>query len=271
MVAFVSPAPVVIPRTVEVAMLKQHSDRVATYFAADFQPQVSFVRKLPEVAEKLAGSLRWKDWSIAPNRILLIERAKGILFHMDHRRLAWQTLGLDKWRDGLNDFVSATLDALRIFQVTELNRIGFKVHAFLPLELSQLELTDLCFDSFYVAANELSDIIGKPYDCAVRLFGEKSNQKFELQLLPMNIAQASESFRVSFPNIDKLVENPLADNVVRDFHSKISQADCLGFEFDAFQEGRLSADICGFVADALKLAEESCDACIARMKSLPGK
>lgn len=117
-------------------MLKQHSDRVATYFAADFQPQLSFVRKLPEVAEKLVGSLKWKDWIIAPNRILLIEKAKGILFHIDHRRLAWQTLGFDNWRDGLNDFVNVTLEALRIFEVTGLNRIGFKVHAFLPLELS---------------------------------------------------------------------------------------------------------------------------------------
>lgn len=134
-----------------------------------------------------------------------------------------------------------------------------------------MELTNLCFDGFYVAANELSDIIGKPYDCAVRLFGEKNNRKFELQLLPMNVAQASESFRVGFPNIDKLVENQFADNVVRDFHTRISQADCLGFEFDAFQEERVSADIHGFVADALKLSEETCDACIARIKSLPGK
>ncbi|MFM9963204.1 MAG: hypothetical protein ACKV2Q_18505 [Planctomycetaceae bacterium] len=250
-------------------MLKQHSDRVVAHFAADFQPQVSFLRKLPEVAESLVGSLKWKDWFINPNRILLVERDKGMVFSMDHRRLTWQVLGLNQWRSELTEFVTSTLEALRIFEVSDLKRIGFKVQAFLPLELSQSELMKLCFDSFYVSADDLADIIGNPYDCVVNLFGNKNNQKFALQLLPMKATEASETFRGSVGHLDKLIDNLFVDNIVRAFHSRISQADCFCFDMDVFQEEQRPSDILGFASDALHLADESCNACVARVKSLP--
>lgn len=250
-------------------MLSEHSDRICCFFAADFEPQIGFVRKLSEVAERAKESLKWPDWTVSAHRIVLANRKDRVLMTVDHRRMSWQTLGLVVWRDQLDEHIEVTKVALQLVGVEKLKRLGFKTLAFLPMGMSHAELHDLLYDSFYVSIAELADILGKPYDGAVRLFGEKDGLRFELNLTPMKQSEASTAFFRTVPNLEKFVENPFIDPTIKDFHDRIASGDCLCYDMDVFQEDRTLSDLATFTKDALKLAESTCVASVARLKSLP--
>jgi len=250
-------------------MLTKHASRVCTFFAVDFGPQ--FGTRLANAAEEIFTQFAPEKWHVQmPASYSFLWPSERRLMILNFQRIAWQTLGLSAWQDKLDERAAIIKTALRIVGIEEFKRIGFKVTAFLPLEMSHLELSQLMFGSFLAAAEELADVCGEPKDPLVHLQGEKDNMQYALVLSAMTTQQASDQF-LQTVNLAYFRESKFLDTSVKDFHDRIAENDCFYVDLDLFRRDVPANTLDTFLKRSLANSEELTTACVQRLRSQPIK
>jgi len=250
-------------------MLSEHADRVCTFFAVDFEPH--FGVKLGSIAEEIYAEHKPTRISVTPpvaynfawpeDRILMI---------LGFQRIAWQTLGLSAWQKNLKRHSTVMKSALEAIGAKKLNRIGFKVQAFLPLSMSHAELSQLMFGSFLVPAEELQDVCGEVDDPLVQIQGKSDDLQYSIVFSAMNSQQITEQF-MHVPNLEHFRSHKFLDTIVKGFHDGIAKGDCFYLDIDLFQRD-VSADALGrFIENSLNKCDEIAGACVRRLKTQPAK
>ena len=98
-------------------MLTKHSSRVCTFFAVDFDPRFG-----PEVSS--AASRVYEEHkppqvkAVPPLTFLFGWPETRNLLTTAHSRVAWQTLGLSTWNEGLNDHLAVIRTALQSMRIS---------------------------------------------------------------------------------------------------------------------------------------------------------
>lgn len=75
-------------------MLKDHSERVCTFFAADYEPQIGFATRLSEAAEAIQGKLSAPHWGFGTGGYLLRVPADRFIFFWTFDGLLVKPLGM---------------------------------------------------------------------------------------------------------------------------------------------------------------------------------
>jgi len=248
-------------------MLKDHSTRICSYFAVDFEPCLD--ARVAEAAEKIRAQFKPQEINArVPFSYLFRWPSQRYLATLDVRRFACQSLGLTPWNDNLTkhlDMIKVGLDTVR---ATEFARIGFKVSAYLPLSMSHAELSDLMFGSFLASAQDLDCIFGEHVDPLLQMHGEKDGFKYVLTVTPMNPEQIANNFR-QHGNLEHFLEDRFLDTAVKRFQEDITSSDCLYFDIDLFQQ-KVSPDrLREFAKSSLAQAERMADMCVRFLRSQP--
>lgn len=248
-------------------MLKKHSDRICTYFKVDYEPQLG-----TRLAE--AGDTIYKEFSppqfglgAASNHVFSWPSERYFLA-LSFQSIAWQGLGLSHWADNREKHVKSIRTALDTLGVVKLKRIGFKVSAYLPLEMSHQELCDLMFGSFLAPADEWSDMWGDSVDPWLSLEGERNGLKYVTTVSPMNTQQIKSVFRQN-KNLERFVEDKFLDTGVKDFQNRITANDCLFFDIDLSQTDVDVNVLDSLTRDSLTQAEQVAEWCVRRLRSQP--
>ncbi len=250
-------------------MLADHADRICTAFAVDFEPQ--FGVAVANAADAIYGKYKPAEVNAHPPVAYFYrwpEERKFLL--IGHQRVAWQTLGLSAWRDHLNDHAGVVRMALTVIGAERLKRIGFRVTAFFPLEMSHAEMTDLLFGSFLVPKQDLKEVGGEVTDSLVQLEGKHHGFEYLFRISPMTRQQSSDGFLAS-PNLEQFIQKKFLDSGIKDFHDRITQSDSLWFDLDLFQKDVKVDVVDTFLRESLGAAEAVGDACVRRLKSKPIK
>lgn len=248
-------------------MLRENQDRICTFFAVDYDwrlgtrlsAAVDAVCRKRDPARVALGGNSFYDfqWPDARQRVLVTPKRVGI-----------ETLGLGAWLDNLDLHLSVVDAALEALEVTLLNRVGFKVIAFLPLEMTQAESIDLMFGTFLVERDLLWPILGQGIDPLVHVEAELTGFKYALDLTTLNAEQASQWF-LRLPNLDKMVDKRLLDQGVKQFHDRVTQDDSFLFDVDLCQTNVPSAKLREFATSAFDFAEMLAENCIRHLRSQP--
>jgi len=160
--------------------------------------------------------------------------------------------------------------AFAALDVSTVHRAGFKVVAYLPLQMNHAEASDLMFGSFLAEKDMLSLVLGERLDPLVLIEAEFSGFKYVLQLTALTPEQASRTF-LGLANLDKFVDQRLIDTSVKEFHDRIAHADCMLFDLDLFQNEVPAAKLREFAKSALDCAETIAENCMRHLCSQPGK
>ncbi len=250
-------------------MLSKHADRVCTFFAADFEPH--FGVKLAEAAEKIYAEHKPQRVTASiPSHYGFRWPDDRVLMTLGFQRVAWQTLGFSVWRDRLDEHVALTKSVLRAIGVETCKRIGFKVQAYLPMEMSHAELSQLMFGSFLVPIEELQAACGEPNDPLVQIHGTKGDFEYVLLLSGMNKEQISTTF-FKTNNLDQFRNDKFLDTTVKEFHEGLTRNDCFYFDVDLFQRDVGAETLDSFAKGSLAAAEQLASACVERLCSQPIK
>jgi len=248
-------------------MLASHPNHVCTFFAADLGLHLGL--KFADAAEKIFAE-RKPQHVVAdiPSQYIFRWPEDQELLVLGPQRVFWQTLGFLPWRDRVSEHVALTKIALRAVGVEEFERIGFKVQAYLPLEMLHAELNQLMFGSFLAPAEELQEVCGEPSDPLVQIQGKKDDLEYTLILSGMNQEQISKGF-LQTNNLEHFRSNKFLDTTVKDFHEKLTRSDSLYFDIDLFQRNARADTLETFVKKSLSVAEELANACVQRLRSQP--
>ena len=141
------------------SVLRLHADRAVTYYSAHFDPQITYAKKLPNIADTVMKRSR-PHWASTAEKYMIRETNKKFIYHFDHQIFFCQTLGLDPWIANFDDHVEVMSIAFSKMDVTRMKRLGFRVSIQLPFEMSHLEMCDLLFGSYLVQREELTAIYG---------------------------------------------------------------------------------------------------------------
>jgi hypothetical protein len=245
-------------------MLKNHPERVCVNFTLDFEPQVGYARRLSEAVEAVQGRLASEHWVSTAERYFLREPTKRFFLSIEFARLSFMGLGLDEWMSGLNDFVSLYRMALEKMGVQKLKRMGFRTQAFIPVDMTHSEISELMFGSFLVEPKELETICGKPDDVLVQLHGTYKGLKTQTVIAPVTAEQAAKCFMAN-PNLEQLLEPRLYDTGLKDFRDRIAK-DCLIVDNDLSQTDVTPDAIQAFARDSLDAADKITEATVYRLK-----
>jgi|GEM_PF-2276880 len=248
-------------------MLRENQDRICAYFAVDFDLRVG---------TKLSAALDAVCQARAPARFLA---GNGLAcdfqwpddrqhLYVSPTRVAVETLGLAPWLEHLDLHLDVISAALRALDVTVLNRIGFKVIAFLPLEMQQAEAIDLMFGAFLAGRELLAPILGTVVDPLVHVEAEQAGFKYNLDLTTVNAEQASQWF-LRLPNLDKMVKDKTLDPGLRDFRDRIAKEDSFLFDVDAWQNKIAASDLKQFATSAFDFADELAGRCVRQLHAHP--
>lgn len=248
-------------------MLKKHSDRICTYFKVAYDPQ--FGARLAEAGDAIYKELTPPYFGLgAPLAYVFSWPSERYFLALDLRGIAWQSLGLSQWIDGRQQHVKTIRTALDTLGVVKLRRIGFKVSAYLPLQMSHQELCDLMFGSFLTSADEWSEMWGDIVDPSLTLEGEKNGFRYVAAITPANTQQSARVFR-QHPNLERFIEDKYLDTGVKDFQARITSSECLFFDVDLSQTDVDVDTLDRFTRDSLEEAERIADWCVRRLRSQP--
>jgi hypothetical protein len=250
-------------------MLTDHADRICTAFAVNIEPQ--FGVKVANAADEIYCKYKPPDVNSRPPTAYFYRwpDERRVLI-MTHERVGWQTLGLSWWRDHLNDHAGVVRSALDVIGTKRLKRIGFKVTAYLPLEMSHSEMTDLLFGSLLVPKRDLEELGGDVTDSLVRLDGKHHGFEYVLQVSPMTRQQVSDEF-LSSPNLEQFIGKKYLDAGVKDFHDRITQSDSLLLDLDLCRKDVQVDVIDNFLRESLSAAQAMADTCVRQLRSKPLK
>lgn len=248
-------------------MLTKHADRVCTFFAADFEPH--FGVKLAEAADRICAEREPQHaFPPAPSQYVFGWPDDRDLLILRFQRVFWQTLGFLPWRDRVDEHIALTKIALSAVGVEELKRIGFKVQAYLPLDMSHAEISQLMFGSFLAPTDEFHSVCGEPEDPLVQIQGKKDDFEYTLVLCGMNEEQISGGF-LNTNNLDHFRNDKFLDTTVKDFHEKLTRSACFYLDIDLFQRNVGADTLDTFVKESLTTTEQLANACVQRLCSQP--
>ncbi len=248
-------------------MLTKYSNHVCTFFAADFEPH--FGTNLAKAADEIFTTSEPKTAHASPLSHYIFQWPdERELMVLGFRRIFWQTLGFSPWRDRVSEHLSLTKTALKAVGVKEFKRIGFKVQAYLPLDMSHAELSQLMFGSFLAPAEELQEVCSEAADPLVHIEGKTNGFQYVLVLSGMNEEQISGAF-LKTGNLDHFRKDKFLDTTVKEFHDNLTRSDCFYFDIDLFQRDVGVDALDTFVKESLAAAEQLANTCVQRLRSQP--
>ena len=248
-------------------MLKKYSDRICTYFLAEYEPR--FGPALGKASDDLFQECSPPRVGLgAPLTYIFSWPSQRYFVLLSFSQVAWQALGLAEWRENRQRHVNTIRAALETLEVGKLKRIGFKVTAYFPLEMSHQELCDLMFGSFLASSDEWGDVWGESVDPLLRLEGERQGLKYVAAISPMNTRQSAANFR-QHKNLEQFVEDKFLDTGVKDFEARLTASDCLFFDIDLSQNDVATEALDKFTQDSLTQAEQLADWCVRHLRSQP--
>ena len=174
------------------AMLSKYATRSLTFFAVEFEPlwglslgqAVEEVRNVyhPPLIAQSANSfaLRWPE-------------DRGVLV-ISNNRVQVQTLGLNKWEDRAEDWVAMVISVLNALKVEKAAWAGFRVIAYIPLEMSHAEMSRLMFGSFLMPVEEFQQVFDDPDDPVVQIKGKRGSLECQVVVTAANRLQITEGF-----------------------------------------------------------------------------
>lgn len=66
------------------SVLRSYADHAVTFVGAHFEPQITFAKKLPNVAEAVLKRCNAPHWTSSGDRYTIRETNKKYLYHIDH-------------------------------------------------------------------------------------------------------------------------------------------------------------------------------------------
>ena len=255
-------------------MLTDYSDRTMTFFAADYEPQVAYARKLADAAEAMQSVLQTPSWIHALGQYALRDPGKRLVAVVGHGRVFWEVIGTAPFEKTLTATTSTIMAALNALGVKRLKRVGYKTITFAPLSMTHPEICELMFGSFLPDASVLEPVCGRPNDMAVQLHTRYREMRLVLNVLPQTAEQV-RTVLFAQPNLDLLLDNRYTDTGIRDFLN-IIQHDCLTVDVDVYREdgetpqaAPLEADcVPPFLATAIRGAAEATQSAINHVRRL---
>lgn len=250
-------------------MLKSNANRVCTFFAAHYAPTIALGRKLPEAAEFIQSRWDTPHWGISTGKYVFRDTEKRIILIAELRNLVLQTIGLAPWSDHLGDHANLITEVLQKLGVAKLSRIGFLVHAYLPLGMTHAEMVDLMYGSFLAPKNDLTPFCGAAYDALADIYGERDQMKIQLTVAPMTSDQAGKQL-MALNNLDAFVEPKLLDPGINEFKDRLA-TDCLFFSCDLFRTEVGVPEVASFLRRSLDEADSISASVVQFLKSLPNR
>jgi hypothetical protein len=251
------------------SILRSHADHAVTFFAAHFNPQIAYVKKLPNIAEAVLKKSKAPHWASTAEKYLIRETNKKYFYHFDHQVFYCQTLGLDPWIANLDDHIEIMSTAFSKMDVTRIKRLGFQVSIQLPLEMSHSELCDLVFGSYLIDREELSSTYGKIDDLLIQLHGNYKGIKTQTSIIPQTIEQSQKSF-LATGNLEVFVEPKFIDTCIKEHYERISK-DCLSLIIEMIKEDVPVSALRSSLDHSLEGAEKIADGTVLRINGLKPK
>lgn len=248
-------------------MLDKQPNRVLTFFAADFGTQLG-----PNVAA--AAQRAYTSFDPLHTNFVPLVQYKMVgkdgrrIFTLTHNRAAWGTLGFDAWTGNQEACISIITEIRNELGVEIYNRLGFKVVAYMNLEMSHDEMCDLMFESFLLSKRDLNGVFGEARDPLIQIEGNYEEFDYVAIVAPMNREQMSKSM-MSLPNISdfRAEKNARLDSGVMTFHDEVVRHDSLVFDVDFFQRDVAVSRLRQFARESSSAAQAMSQSCVDRFLS----
>lgn len=248
------------------SVLRLYADHAVTHFAASFEPQIAYAKKLPGLAEAVLKRSKAPHWSATSEKYLIRETNKKFFYHFDHQVFLCQTLGLDPWLANFDDHIDVMSLAFNKMEVTRIKRLGFQITIHLPLEMSHPEMCDLLFGSYLVDRAGLSAIYGRMEDLLLQLHGSYKGIKSQTTIAPQTVEQSRRTF-LSTGNLEAFVEPKFLDTCIKEHYERISK-ECLSLVIDMSKGDTAVSVFRSTLKDSLEGAQEIADGTVLRIKGL---
>lgn len=243
-------------------MSQTYDSYALTFFAADFP--LDFGNKLPgcaaafhatskpdEVQFRSATSYTFQWWK---------QKKFAILQSIPSTRIAFQTLGLDVWRDGLKDFKEYTKLVASELGAAELKRIGFKVVVMFQQSMTHDEMSDLFFGTFLSQKEEWQNVCDSPTDPMIQMSGIVEGMKLVLVVTSQSPDQALAQV-TALASLDRYVKNHVEDSTALDFAKKIVVNPSFMVDLDLSKDKIQVSEFEEFVDTSLRAADRIIASC----------
>ncbi len=249
------------------SILRSNADRAVAYFAAHFEPQVAFARKLPNVVESVIKQSKAPHWgATTDNKYIIRETNKKFFYLFDHQVFFCQTLGLGPWIAYTENHFEAMSTTFNKMDVTRIKRLGFMVSIHLPLEMSHAEMCDLMFGSYLVDREKLSPIYGKLDDLWLQFHGYYRGIRSQTTIAPQTVDQSRKTF-LGTPHLEAFVEPKFLDTCIKEHYERVS-TESLNLVIEMSKEDVPISSVRSFLSDSLEGAESIAAGTVRKIKGL---
>jgi hypothetical protein len=251
------------------SLLRSKSEHAMTRFSAQFEAQIGYAKKLPNVVESVQKRIKAPHWTSTAEKYIVRETHKKFFYVFDNQIFYCQTLGLGPWIANLDDHLEVMSIVFNKMEVTRIKRLELQISAQLPLGMSHSEMCDLVFGSYIVDREELTSTYGKLDDVLLVLHGYHKGIRSQTTIAPQTTEQSKKTFW-SIGNLDAFVEPRLIDTCVKEHFDLISQ-DCLYLSMEMIKEDAPVSNVRSLLHDSLEGAEKIAEETVLRLKGLKRK
>jgi hypothetical protein len=203
------------------SILRKNADRSVLLFAANLEPQIAYVKKVPNAVESVMKHIRFPHWGLTPDhKYVLRETNKSFLYILDHQVFHCQTLGLDPWTEYLESHFEAMSITFNKLEATRIKRLTLAITSQIALEMLHREMCDLLFGSYLVERDTLAPIYGKLNDVLLQLHGNYKDLSTRIIICPQTAEQSRQTF-LTATNLDAFVEPKYLDCRIKEHYERV--------------------------------------------------
>jgi len=252
------------------SLLRKNGFRTVVQMIAQFEPQVTFSKKLPNVAESVLKRVKTKHWQSSNSQQYLIrEISKQFIYHFDFQLFYCQTLGLAPWVDNFSEHAENFSIAFNKMDVSRLKSLTLKITIQLDLLMSHAEICDLVCKGYLLDNADLKAMYGVLDDIFFQIYGKRGGMKSQTTIAPQNADQARGTF-LAIGNHEAFVEPKFVDTRVNE-HLKLVSTDSLAVVVEMSKQDIAVASFREFLEDALEEAERIVEGTVLRIRALKPK
>jgi hypothetical protein len=166
--------------------------------SVQFAPQISFVTKLSEIAERVQREINLPHWSSNSQSYDFFTKDNLLHVRIDHRRAVILARSAEIWEDFRDKGLQLLVDVVGDYGLAEAVALEYRRDSLIDLGMTWAEMAALGLDAMFVAPEVLLD---GPNDWTITLVRDLEGEQVRLVAAPMTqemaIAHAKESASVT--------------------------------------------------------------------------
>jgi hypothetical protein len=248
-------------------MFDEQPNRTTAVIELSFKQDAGFLNRISRLGGRLVPESRMPHWHSTGHALLVRDPPGRRVLIVNSQKVQLQALSLRAITEKMADHLALFQIVIDEFSLKSFDVASLRLMGSFDVGMSQHELADLLFGTYFFERGHYSAICDKPSDANLTLFGEKNDYSMDVFITPMTAEQSLATFDGT-ANLEHFADPKLFDPGLMEIRNSFDR-DAFFVQVHLSKREISSLALKSFFSGALPLANQIATDAVKMVKKLP--